>query len=312
LRRKGNNKTMSNAYMKYLWGQIAEEEEEGGVETLAVDPIPTNIIGKVQHEKLAGGSFLWLIFATAILGQPDIAGLLWDYREAARPRAAATDSMWAEQLQSLCGKDGLFIDETVQRARVHHWARFFLVKKKEKVGRVILNCRQANNHCKELPSVNFPRMGDLLRRIDEISRGKGLWAFEMDLRHAFFQVPIKEHLGRHFMVKCAASGRILRPRALPMGWKASPFIQQSILWGAILKDIPEYLGAKVLEDTKLGESPPAWVEICSKDGEVVGLVTAYLDNVLVMSCDEDVVKNHAGSWVRNGCRGRKTRLGMPQ
>ena len=110
-----------------------------------------------------------------------------------------------------------------------HWARLFLIRKEANVGRVIFSCRQSNEACKELPGINFPRMGDLLRKIDEITRGIGLFALEMDIRHAFFQNPMNKQLASHFGVSCM--GVVYKMLGLVMGWKGSPYCQQAILLG---------------------------------------------------------------------------------
>jgi hypothetical protein len=168
----------------------------------------------------------------------------------------------------------------------------FLVWKEANLGRVSFSCRQANEACKDLPGVNFPRMGDLLRKNDSITRGIGLFALEMDIRHAFFQNPMNSHLASHFGVSCM--GVVYRMMGLVMGWKGSPYCQQAILWGMLLKDIPAYLGAKMPPPNET--SQPAWVEILDANGACIGIVMVFLDNILVLTSNEKK-RNEWAAWI---------------
>ena len=285
---------------KILWAKIWTKPDPKDAD-LDIDPIPKDLIAGAELNKLKandgnGRVFVWLLLAVAMLTRPEALPHLWDLSTVnamQKPRRMDTDEIWERHVIELEKKWGLL--EGMDRAEVLHFAKLFLVKKTGRLGRVIFNCRQANNACKDAPGVNFARQPDLLRRIDEITRGKGLWALEMDERHAFYNLPINRNLASHFGVSSKTTGKCYAPRSAPMGWKASPFCQQSVLYGAILKDIPKHLGARITPEMEESESPPAWVEIY--EGDVcVGLLTIYLDNVLV-ACSNERMRNEWSKWI---------------
>ena len=264
----------STNIIKVLWGRALPTIPRDY--NLDVDVVPKEIIGAARVELLKSGHiYLWLFMAYAILVRPEASATIWNAYERRGPRLN-TDRRWARQVGDMVNM-GLLTEDDEKNVR--HWARVFLVRKEANLGRVIFSCRQSNEACKELPGVNFPRMGDLLRKIDEITRGIGLFALEMDIRHAFFQNPMNKQLASHFGVSCM--GVVYKMLGLVMGWKGSPFCQQAILWGMILKDIPAHLGAKLPPPNET--SPPAWVEIHDSRGKCIGIVTVFLDNILVLT-----------------------------
>ena len=260
--------------MKVLWGRALPTIPRDY--NLDVDVVPKEIIVAARIELLKSGHvYLWLFMAYAIIVRPEASATIWNTNEPRGPRLN-TDRRWERQVGDIVNMGLLAVDD---EKNFRHWARLFLIRKEANVGRVIFSCRQSNEACKELPGINFPRMGDLLRKIDEITRGIGLFALEMDIRHAFFQNPMNSQLASHFGVSC--KGVVYRMLGLVMGWKGSPYCQQAILWGMILKNIPAHLGAKLPPPDET--SPPAWVEILDSKGKCIGIVTVFLDNILVLT-----------------------------
>ena len=302
---KRHKKKMEANYIreKIFWGKVMGSNHEDA--DLDIDPIPKDMIAGAELQKLKakdenGRVFVWLLLAVAMLTRPEALQYLWEdqyniseVNKVPKPRRVDTDDIWERHIVELDEVYGLLGD--MDRAEALHFAKLFLVKKSGRLGRVIFNCRQANNLCKDAPGVNFARQPDLLRRIDEITRGKGLWAFEMDERHAFYNLPVSRNLASHFVISSKVTGKCYAPRSAPMGWKASPFCQQSVLYGAILKDIPKHLGAKITTEIEDSESPPAWIEIFEKD-VCVGLFTCYLDNVLVV-CSDEKMRTRWSRWI---------------
>ena len=277
--------------MRHLW----TPRDPGGDRMhadLKVDPIPRECVAgaKIPFLKGARAEFVWLTITMAVLLRPESSSFLWTETDHS-VRRLPTDDWWYEQTEDMVNVHGMTRECTdAERKSARHYAKFFLVPKKDRWGRAIFNCRQANRACRTPPSVNLPRVENLLEKIHEITAGKGLHAFEMDFRCWFYQIPIIGELARHFVISCKE--KFYMATGCPMGWSWSPFLAQSVTWGMLLKDIPSHLGARIPDSM---ESPPAWVEICEK-GVCVGIVTAWYDNVLVISSSEKM-RNHWCDWI---------------
>lgn len=282
---------MSGGYMRHLWS-LRDPGGKREHRDLKVDPIPRECVGgvKISFLKGAHAEFVWLTITMAVLLRPESGVFLWT-EMANNGKKLPTDDWWFDQTEEMVNVHGLTRECTAEERRAaKHYAKFFLVPKKDRWGRAIFNCRQANRDCRAPPSVNLPRVEHLLRKIHEVTAGKGLFAFEMDFRCWFYQIPIIGELARHFIIACKEKFYMLI--GCPMGWSWSPFLAQSVTWGMLLKDIPAHLGARIPESM---ESPPAWVEIYEK-GECVGIVTAWYDNILVISSSEKM-RNLWCDWI---------------
>ena len=159
---------MSTNIIKVLWGRALPAQKRDY--DLDVDEIPKEIVGAARIDLLkTGHCFLWLFMAYAIIVRPEASATIWDPKD--RGIRLNTDRRWARQVGDMMEMGLLTPDD---ERNIRHWARVFLVHKQENKGRVIFSCRQSNDACTDLPGVNFPRMEDLLRKIDEITRGIGL------------------------------------------------------------------------------------------------------------------------------------------
>ena len=277
--------------MRHLW-TLRDPGGDRRHAHLKVDPVPRECVAgaKIPFLKGATAEFVWLTITLAVLLRPESSSFLWTETDHT-VRKLPTDDWWYDQTEDMVNVHGMTRECTAaERHAARHFAKFFLVPKKDKWGRAIFNCRQANRACRTPPSVNLPRVESLLQKIHEVTAGKGLFAFEMDYRCWFYQIPIIGELARHFIIACRE--KFYMATGCPMGWSWSPFLAQSVTWGMLLKDIPSHLGARIPASM---ESPPAWVEIFEK-GECVGIVTAWYDNVLVVSSSEKM-RDHWADWI---------------
>ena len=296
---------MSPSYMSHLWHGGADEADDERGPHLKIDPIAKEDVARVRLANLKGTKMIFLMIALAVLMQPDIQHLIWTTKRHAT-RVLPTGDEWEERVDEMASPEcGMLRPATKKEFKA--WAKFFLVVKKDLQGRAIFNCRQANATSVEPPSVNLPDIGALLKRIDDITRGKGLFAFEMDLRHWFYQIPIIPELAAHFGVYCAKKFWALV--SCPMGYLFSPFLAQSVSWGMLLKDAPAYLGIRTPTNDAC---PPAWVEL-EVDGVVVGLVTIWYDNIVVISSNKHMRDNWTRwimgrAWEKDGSIGGRMEL----
>ena len=220
--------------MRHLWS-LRDPGGKREHRDLKVDPIPRECVGgvKISFLKGAHAEFVWLTITMAVLLRPESGVFLWT-EMANNGKKLPTDDWWFDQTEEMVNVHGLTRECTAEERRAaKHYAKFFLVPKKDRWGRAIFNCRQANRDCRAPPSVNLPRVEHLLRKIHEVTAGKGLFAFEMDFRCWFYQIPIIGELARHFIIACKEKFYMLI--GCPMGWSWSPFLAQSVTWGMLLQ-----------------------------------------------------------------------------
>lgn len=177
-------------------------------------------------------------------------------------------------------------------------AGVFLVPKTEDTSRVISDWRAANHLLRshrqrlEFISIEFLRatFGKLRARARELGLYK-IHTVSADLRHWFHALRLPR---RYKLLGKLLLERALVSRALPMGWSPAPLAANAATWAMLLHtddchagdrvpdglniDVPA-LNALVGSDWSVADMPPYVPLLCG------GLVTVFLDNILVLTLD---------------------------
>jgi len=107
-------------------------------------------------------------------------------------------------------------------------------------------------------------------------------------KNFFHQVPVGEHTHPWFTVK-AEGGPTYQFKVLPQGWSWSPCIATAISYGIALGEWPSDLKYMVDWEALEGDTSPAFVPLRDKDGNEIGLLTFYIDNLFVILNDKDIM-----------------------
>ena len=185
---------------------------------------------------------------------------------------------------------GLF--EWCTNSDIYTYGKFFLVPKGLEFWRVIVDMRIAARLCLSPPPVNFPLIRTLLIEIASLSYKTGLWAVTGDFAFWFYQIPCSPWLQRLFGIEVedpvTKQKKFAKMRCCPMGFSYSPRWATALGWMVILHreaNDPDTLG--VFETW--GVNPPSFVRLRrSPEGETVGFIFLWIDNVLVITNDQQL------------------------
>lgn len=240
----------------------------------ALDPIPGDIVGKVQVRKLvslARGDLHWarpvlLLLSGAELptvGQPPVTQV-----RVHRPDVLP-DLIAANLLEPCSGRAGAYCG-------------LFTVPKRNGLSRVIFDARPANE-CLSGHPMRFStfHLGDLLRCWQEV----GGAVSTIDYRHFFYQIPLAPALRKFFVLRTA--GAQWQPRVVTMGWKDAPLCAQTITWMAVLhcETAEANLG---IRPVFRGEALPQYAVVMGQKATAIGYIFVLLDGVAVMGARREL------------------------
>ena len=187
-----------------------------------------------------------------------------------------------------------------QDERYTEVCQLFKIPKDDHVARLIMSAKAANLRSNPSPPFKLATCEEIRRRITELGP---CWFVSADLRHFFYQIKICKSFQR-LLVVLGRNGEKYAPCVLPMGHSWSPFLAQSICWGIILLNATHgRTGAGSCGDPyesgdcylDIPETVPDFITIRRKwDQSVVGFITVYYDNVLVVCKDRE----QADLWKR--------------
>ena len=253
-----------------------EGNKEASKKVRPLDPI--TVAGRVKLEKLVTPgkeegrySSEWQRTMWRVLVGQGIAATLVDKQEVREEqRSIHSHSRWKENLESLCQWKVL---ESCQQLESQIECKYFQVEKSETppLDRAIFDCRQTNSRCSDPPPIQLVTVEELLNMFRRFVRPS---CSTCDLRHWFYQIPLLRAEDRDLF--CVHSHRRLRLRCLPMGFKWSPFLAQSVVWSVILKGVEDQVRGRTME-----RSPPPYVEIVV-GGVTRGYIVVFYDNILVI------------------------------
>lgn len=158
-------------------------------------------------------------------------------------------------------------------------AVYFAVKKGARFARAIFDCWQANEVGEEPPAFKLPTLAMMKDDLREFDGSQEMRFVTGDFRHWYYQIPLGEGARKLFGIKMGDER--FRLRVLPMGWRWSPIIGQSIAWACILMDAPENLGVR-LKDLNCAQGPPPKMYLYDGSRKV-GIVYVYYDGVMVFA-----------------------------
>ena len=146
--------------------------------------------------------------------------------------------------------------------------------------RVIMDAREANARALIQAQFEIFTLRALLQEFSNLrARAKDvLYAVTFDLRHWFHQIPLPADMAHLFRVQ-VDSGEAYGPRALPMGFSASPWIGQAATWTMLLGNGAP--GADV--ETAHAEAMPPWVVLRDGNHARVGAIFVIMDGGLILT-----------------------------
>lgn len=189
-------------------------------------------------------------------------------------------------------KWGLLVVESI--SNICFFNTYFSVPKDASSHRSIFNGKRLSKKSGTPPPVNLLDVPRVLQQVSSLAMEGGLYISTGDIRHWFHQIPVSFELSRWFGL--AMDNIMYRWTCLPMGWSYSPAIAQAAAWIFLCHSEDgeeEYFSLKDLENL------PSFLEIKGKDGKVIGLITLYYDNYLIVSSDARVVEDLHRRVLRN-------------
>lgn len=224
------------------------------------------------------------------------------------PKSTKVRNDMIDILKFLAAEVGILepINEKLSNADVlAQFATMFAIPKAGKVNekgqqllRLLVDARPANAHTTDLAAFNLFTLQSLLQCVSNVSHSadkSGRWyCVNADLRHYYHQIPLPQHLRNLFRLSCSNS--CYRYKSVPMGWYLSPWIAQSLTWTLVLGfEWPSGVGPKD-QFTSL----PSWIPFRNQEGGIFVL----LDNIFVITPDEEVAKYWAKRLKRNAAADR--------
>jgi len=168
--------------------------------------------------------------------------------------------------------------------------------------RMIADAGAANAWTKENSSFEVFTLFSLFQTVSNVYARAGkkpIYAESLDLRHWFFQIGCPPSLSTMFMIDCG-DGLLYYPVALPMGWKCSPQIAQAVTWALVLgNDEDGRTSPYIRMPNDQREGTPRYVELLDAQKNVVGGAFVLLDNVFVISSDEEVTRSVTEHFRKN-------------
>ena len=178
---------------------------------------------------------------------------------------------------------------------------YFAVPKNDLQDRSIFNGRRLSELCTIPSSCNITDVRRLMKRFRDTNRqGRGYHIISGDLRHWFHQLPLNPGIQSYFGLAFSKLQCYVW-RSLPMGWSYSPLIAQTTAWMALThkeKGEFDYFDWQ----PSMENAPPTFVDIRHKDGRVVGWITIYYDNYILVSTDLSVAEALDARIQRNCAR----------
>ena len=163
----------------------------------------------------------------------------------------------------------------------------FTVAKKNGSLRLIIDARNAN---KILPRIHGLIMFELEQLLSAMQELPFAWA--VDFRHYFYELPISDQLGAFFSHKFG--GVWCQPKCLPMGYSNAPIAAQTMTWLMVLyREVDE----SPLGVTALPEAMPGVLRV--RDGDQEARIFVLLDNVAVFASSADFRDKWAARIKRN-------------
>ena len=209
-------------------------------------------------------------------------GLLW---RIASPAAVQVDaSTSAARDAGLCAHCGFFLVEKPGSAVSIVSATTHLEATATKL-RVIMDARAANARVLVLAYFVIFTLRALLQEFSNLraqaeKRGRVVYAVTFDLRHWFHQIPLPADMAHLFRVQID-DGETYGPRALPMGFSASPWVGQSATWTMLLGR-----GAPGVDATAHTQAMPPWVPLHDPaGGGHVGGIFVIMDGGMILTTD---------------------------
>jgi hypothetical protein len=261
-----------------------------------------------------------------------ISNRLRDDKGALRPRGPSVPQGAWPAVRELIQK-GLFARTSTE---VPHWdtidwgespaplasdeCRIFFVVKPGKIHeptglplmRVIVDARSPNTLTTTNGTFQLFTLDALQQTISDVSHAADAlgtfewWCINVDLRHYFHQIPLREHLRPLFRIKCSdgAAASFVTPVAAPMGWYLTPLIAQNLTWSLLLGPMSCPLDC-VAEYSELRESP-AWLPLrargTSGHWERAGGCFILTDNIFIISHQRKLVERVATRLQKNAQR----------
>ncbi len=199
-------------------------------------------------------------------------------------RYRATSDKWRPHLDQLVSSEVL---EEVTREEVNYCATYFAVPKTDFLARSIFNGRLLSRASMPPPPVNLPEITQVLERMSRLSHLGPLYMSVGDIRHWFHHIGVSQQLRRYFGLRLG--NHYYRFRTLPMGWSWSPRCAQCLAWSFILYSEPgESTNGVDLETIRGIRNPPAFVDLKDPQGKIVGFITVFYDNIIIVSTSEKI------------------------
>jgi len=204
-------------------------------------------------------------------------GILQDWRldpeEWKKCKDLKVPSCRREMLHTLCSEFHM-LEKLNERPRKNaFFCGLFAVPKSNDLWRVIFDTRELNG---------FVRPPTLFRMaaVEDVFTTVRLFTFFMtfDIRHEFFQIPLPDVARNLFLFDC--DGEIFRSKIWPMGFSHSPYVATCLCATLVILGVRR-AGFFPEESSLDGSAPAKVISFFNKEGEEMGRVVIYLDNVLI-------------------------------
>lgn len=233
-----------------------------------------------------------------------------------RKESGRQDGLDGEEIRTLVGWK--ILRQLQQEETYTEVCELFKIPKDLGVSRLIMNAKKANARSKDPPKFSLATCEEVRQRMLELGP---CWTVSGDLRHWFYQISITKNFRRLLTVLARAeSGRgqkiAYEVRVLPMGHQWSPWLAQSVTWGVVLCNAnlkvrgPEKGGggdpragdpreggilsnghAVQVNIDEHSQVTPDFLELVDTcTNEVVGFITVYIDNILVVARDKGLAE----------------------
>jgi len=138
-----------------------------------------------------------------------------------------TEYMAIGAVKELVPQQGMSITRFMDAADIRHLVPWFVLSKVEGDSfkhRLITDCRELNLHFK-CPPFRMEHLGHIFPFLK-----RGLWAAKIDLKHAYFHLPVHPELQKYLVLK--VGNRLFQFRCAPFGLNMLPF-----LWTQTMKPL---------------------------------------------------------------------------
>ena len=149
----------------------------------------------------------------------------------------------------------------------------FAVPKTNDLWRVIFDTRELNGFVRPPTQFQMASVEDVF-----VTVLLNIYFAVFDIRHEFFQIPLPEIAKNLFLFDC--EGEIFRSRVWPMGFSHSPYIA-TCLCATLLVLAIRRAGFFPEESNLDGTAPAKVIIFYNKNGDEMGRVLVYLDNVMI-------------------------------